>query len=111
MPGGPVTFVAVGSRGDVEPLAILAGAVAAGGRAATVVAIDEYADRVGSPASMLRDDDAVAQIRAGRAQQQQMAQLAQMAKPIADAAGAMRTLAETVPQEGSAAESMAGALG
>ena len=27
MPGGPVTFVAVGSRGDVEPLAILAGAV------------------------------------------------------------------------------------
>ena len=46
MPGGPVTFVAVGSRGDVEPLAILAGAVAAGGRAATVVAIDEYADLV-----------------------------------------------------------------
>lgn len=74
-------------------------------------AIDEYADRIGSPASMLRDDDAVAQIRAGRAQQQQMAQMAQMAKPIADAAGAMRTLAETVPQEGSAAESMAGALG
>ena len=30
-------------------------------------AIDEYADRVGSPASMLRDDDAVAQIRATRA--------------------------------------------
>lgn len=43
---GPVTFLAVGSRGDVEPLAVLAGAVAASGRPATVVAVDEYADLV-----------------------------------------------------------------
>jgi len=42
----PVTFLAIGSRGDVEPLAILAGALVAGGRAATVIAIDDYADLV-----------------------------------------------------------------
>ena len=39
----PVTFLAIGSRGDVEPMAVLAGAVAARGRPATVVAVDEYA--------------------------------------------------------------------
>lgn len=37
-----VTFVAIGSRGDVEPQAILAGALVARGKAATVVAADEY---------------------------------------------------------------------
>mgnify|MGYP003377308334 CR=1 FL=1 len=42
----PVTFLAIGSRGDVEPLAILAAAMVAGGRSATVVAVDEYADLV-----------------------------------------------------------------
>lgn len=42
----PVTFLAVGSRGDVEPLAVLAGALTAAGRAATVIAIDDYADLV-----------------------------------------------------------------
>lgn len=39
----PVTFLAIGSRGDVEPMAILAGAMAARGRPVTVVAVDEYA--------------------------------------------------------------------
>lgn len=43
-----VTFLAVGSRGDVEPMAVLAGAVAATGRATTVVAVDEYRDLVES---------------------------------------------------------------
>lgn len=42
----PVTFLAIGSRGDVEPMAVLAGAVAARGRPATVIAIDDYADLV-----------------------------------------------------------------
>lgn len=39
----PVTFLAVGSRGDVEPMAVLAGALVARGRPATVIAIDDYA--------------------------------------------------------------------
>ncbi|MFT4294082.1 MAG: hypothetical protein QM582_01565, partial [Micropruina sp.] len=42
----PVTFLAIGSRGDVEPMAVLAGAAAAAGHPATVVAIDEYAGLV-----------------------------------------------------------------
>ncbi len=41
-----VTLVAVGSRGDVEPLAALAGALVASGRPATVVAVDDYAELV-----------------------------------------------------------------
>ena len=44
----PVTFLSIGSRGDVEPMAILAGAMAARGRPATVVAVDEYRDLVHS---------------------------------------------------------------
>ncbi len=40
----PVTFLAIGSRGDVEPMAVLAGAVAARGGSATVIAVDDYAD-------------------------------------------------------------------
>lgn len=42
----PVTFLAIGSRGDVEPLAILAGAMVVDGRSATVIAVDEYAELV-----------------------------------------------------------------
>ncbi len=44
----PVTFVAIGSRGDVEPMAILAGALVARGVPATVVAVDDYAELVRS---------------------------------------------------------------
>lgn len=40
------TFLAIGSRGDVEPMAVLAGAMVAAGRPATVVAVDEYAGLV-----------------------------------------------------------------
>lgn len=42
----PVTFLAIGSRGDVEPLAVLAGALVARGRPATVIAVDDYAGLV-----------------------------------------------------------------
>ena len=43
-----VTFLAIGSRGDVEPMAILAGALVARGVPATVVAVDDYAGLVRS---------------------------------------------------------------
>ncbi len=43
-----VTFLAIGSRGDVEPMAILAGALVARGVRATVVAVDDYAELVRS---------------------------------------------------------------
>lgn len=74
-------------------------------------AIDEYADRQGSPASIVRSDDNVAAIREGRAQQERMQQAAAMAKPLADAATAMKTMGETVNADGSLAQGMADAMG
>ena len=50
----PVTFLAIGSRGDVEPLAVLAGALVARGRPATVVAVDDYAELVRSHGASFR---------------------------------------------------------
>lgn len=69
-------------------------------------ATDEFADRVGTPASLIRDDDTVAAMRASRQQQEQRAQLMAAAKPIADAATAVKTLDEAVPQEGSLGEGL-----
>lgn len=74
-------------------------------------AIDEYMEAVGAPARIVRSDEAVAAMRAQRAQQQQVQQLAAMAKPASDAATAYKTLSETVPQDGSAAEGLANVLG
>lgn len=71
-------------------------------------AIDEYADRQGAPARIIRSDEAVAAMQAAEAQQQQMQQLAQMAGPLKDAAQAGKTMAETVPKDGNMAESLAG---
>lgn len=75
-------------------------------------AVDEISSRLSAPPSVIRSDEAVAKIRADRAQQQQMERMAQMAKPMADAANAFKTMAETVPEEGSAMEAMgmAGAM-
>lgn len=64
-------------------------------------AYDEYAERVGAPARILRSDEAVGQMRAGRAQQAQAAQMAQAAKPTLDFANAASKLATTVPDEDS----------
>jgi hypothetical protein len=72
---------------------------------------DEFSSRVSAPATIVRSDEAVADIREGRAQQQRAQQMAAMAKPAADAAQAYKTLAETVPQEGSAAENLAAVMG
>lgn len=61
--------------------------------------IDEYADMLGaSPLSVLSDDK-VAELRAGRAQQQQMQQMAAMAPAMNQAAGAVKSLGETKVSE------------
>ena len=73
-------------------------------------AADEFSERTSAPATIVRSDEAVSQIRAGRAQAAQQQQLAAMAKPAADAAKAYQTLAETVPEDGSAAQALAAQL-
>lgn len=70
-------------------------------------AMDEYSDRTGAPASLIRDDDAVAGIRQARAAQQAQAQMLAAAKPIADGAQAIKTLGDSVPQPGSVGEGLA----
>lgn len=80
----------------------LAQAQAAAGEAPTVFdkvdfdqSADEYAEALGVPATVVRSDDQVEQIRNDRAQQQRMQQLAQTAEPIAKAAKAAKDLSET----------------
>ena len=70
-------------------------------------AIDEYSERVGAPAALTRSDDDVLAIRQGRAKQQQQQQMMATAPAMADAASAIKTLGEAVPQEGSMAEGIA----
>ncbi len=50
--------------------------------------IDEYADRVGAPPSMIRSDEEVAKLRDARQRQEQMAQLAALAPAAKDGAQA-----------------------
>lgn len=74
-------------------------------------AADEYGARLNIPPKLIRSDEAVEQIRAGRAKQQQVQQVAAMAKPALDATAAYKNLAETVPQDNSAADQIGGAMG
>ncbi len=74
-------------------------------------AIDEYNERTGAPASIMRDDDTVAAIREGRAQQQRQAQMAALAKPVADGAQAISTLNKAVPEDGSLGQQLAEMMG
>ena len=55
-------------------------------------ALDEYANMVGTPPSMVHDDDTVAKMRQQRAQQEQAMQQAAMAQQGAETA---KTLADT----------------
>ena len=57
--------------------------------------VDEYAYRAGSPARMLRDADAVAQIRQARAAQAQQAQMTQTLPAVKDGASAAQLLSQT----------------
>lgn len=69
--------------------------------------IDEFHDRNGGPARMIRGDEEVQKIRDGRAKQQQMQQMAEMAGPMKDGAMALKTLKEAMP-EGTAMPNFAG---
>lgn len=71
--------------------------------------VDEYAQAIGVPPTMVRSDDAVAKIRADRAAAQQAQQQAAAAQPIKDGAMAAKALSETKLGEGSALDAMVGA--
>lgn len=73
-------------------------------------AVDEFHAAIGGPASMIRDADEAGKIRAARAQQQQLMQMAAMAPALKDGAQAVKTAGEAVPQDGSAAQALAGAI-
>lgn len=73
--------------------------------------IDEFHDRVGGPARIVRSDEAVAEIRGQREQKARMQEMAAMAPALKQGADAMSKLSETVPVEGSLAEGLAGAMG
>lgn len=92
------------ATGSIERLVAFAGNLA--GANPTVLdkvnldqAIDEYADLIGSPPSIVVSDDEVKSVRDQRAQQQQQAaqmeQMAQMAPAIKQGADAARLLSET----------------
>jgi hypothetical protein len=57
--------------------------------------IDEYAQAIGVPPTVVRGDEVVAQIRAARAEQQKAQQAMAAAQPMKDAAQAAQTLSET----------------
>jgi hypothetical protein len=70
-------------------------------------AVEDYAERAGAPARMLRGEEQRTEIRQGRAQQQQQQMALAAAKPVADAAQAVQTLNEAVPVPGSMGDQLA----
>lgn len=58
-------------------------------------AMDEMADMMGVPASIVRSDETVEMMRQSRAQQQQAAQAAQIVPTLKEAAEAAKTMSET----------------
>jgi hypothetical protein len=73
-------------------------------------AIDDYADRAGSPPKIIRSDDEVAKLRAGRQQQQQAQQLAAAMPAAKDGADAARLLSEAA-QNGGGLQNLVGGPG
>jgi len=71
--------------------------------------VDEYAQAIGVPPTMVRGDDDVAQIRADRAEARQAEQQAAAAQPIKDGALAAKTLSETPVGGTNALEALVGA--
>lgn len=69
-------------------------------------AIDEYNEMLGGSPMVVRSDDKVEEIRAGRAKANQMQQMAAMAKPMQDATGAMKNLGDTQVGDQNALEAM-----
>jgi hypothetical protein len=62
---------------------------------------DEFSASIGAPPTMIRSDEAVAELRSGRAQQAQMAQAAEQAKAMQSMAGAAKAASETQVGTGS----------
>lgn len=73
--------------------------------------LDEYAGDVGVAPKIVRSDDEVGELRERQQREKQMAQMAQMAKPMADGAQAVKTLTETVPQDGNIGAAFAESMG
>lgn len=71
--------------------------------------IDEYAISIGTPPTIVRSDDDVAQLRDARSQQQQAAQLVSAAQPVQQAAAAAKDLSETQVGDTTALNAMVGA--
>jgi hypothetical protein len=71
--------------------------------------LDEYAQAIGIPPSVIRGDDMVMAMREERAQQEQAAQMAAAAAPLKDATQAAKNLSETQTGTGSALDAVAGA--
>lgn len=71
--------------------------------------IDEYAQAIGVPPTVVRSDDAVAAIRQQRAQAQQQQQMAAAAQPLKDASIAAKNLSETQVNGQSALDAVANA--
>lgn len=70
-------------------------------------AIAQYNDRTGAPSIILRGREQVEEIRQGRAMQEQQQMMMAAAKPMSDAANAVKALDSAVPQEGSLGEGLA----
>ena len=62
--------------------------------------VDTYATDVGVAPKIVRTDDEVAEIRAGRQQAEQAAKTAAMTGPMNEAASAMKTISEIQPADG-----------
>jgi hypothetical protein len=73
-------------------------------------AIDEFHSRAGSPARIIRSDDAVAAMRESRNQAAQTAQLKEMAPAMKQGMEALKIAGESVPQDGSVLERLGGSM-
>lgn len=75
-------------------------------------AIDEYAEALGAPPTVVRSDEDVAALRAQRQQQQAQAQMAAMAQPAAQASQAVKNLSEApVGQDSTALDNLLRSVG
>lgn len=72
--------------------------------------LDEHAQAIGVPPSIIRSDEVVAQMREARAQQQQQAMQMQAMSAAKDGAQAAKTLSETEVNGESALDAVAGAV-
>ena len=73
-------------------------------------AIDDYADRAGSPPKIIRSDDEVEKLREARQQQQAQAQAMQAMPAVKDGADAARLLSEAA-QNGGGVQNLVGGPG